>query len=42
MKVAISLAKSILAPLGITPATSTTDVGIQKKLHGSGRTTLII
>ena len=42
MKVAIPLAKNILASLGITAAASTIDVGIQKKIHGSGTTTLII
>ena len=42
MKVAISLAKNVLAPLGITTAASAIDVGIQKKIHGSGTTTLII
>ena len=42
MKVAIHLAKNILAPLGITAAASATDAGIQKKIHGSGTTTLII
>ena len=31
MKIAISLAKNGLAPLGITPAASTIDAGIQKK-----------
>ena len=31
MKVSISLAKNVLAPLGITAATSATDVEIQKK-----------
>ena len=36
MKVVVPLAKNILAPLGITVA------GVQKKLHGSGTTTLII
>ena len=30
------------APLGITAAASATDAGIQKKIHGSGRATLII
>ena len=30
MKVAISLAKNVLAPLGITAATSAIDAGIQK------------
>ena len=42
MKIAISLAKNILAPLGITAAASAIDAGIQKKVHGSGTTTLII
>ena len=42
MKVAISLAKSVLAPLRITAAASAIDAGIQKKIHGSGTTTLII
>ena len=42
MKVAVPLAKNILAPLEITAADSATDPGIQKKIHGSGRTTLII
>ena len=42
MKVAIPLAKNVLAPLGITAATSAIDAGIQKKMHGSGATTLII
>ena len=42
MKVAVPLAKNILAPLGITTAASTIDAGIQKKIHGSGTTTLRI
>ena len=42
MKVAIPLAKNILAPLRTTAATSAIDAGIQKKIHGSGTTTLII
>ena len=42
MKVAVPLAKNILAPLEITAAASTIDAGIQKKIHGSGTTTLII
>ena len=42
MKVAVPLAKDILAPLGITAAASPIDAGIQKKMHGSGTTTLII
>ena len=42
MKVALLLAKNVLAPLGITAAVSAIDAGIQKKIHGSGTTTLII
>ena len=42
MKLAVALAKNILAPLGITAATSATDAGIQKKIHISITTTLII
>ena len=47
MKVAIPVAKNILAPLRITGAASAIDAGIQKKkkkkkIHGSGTTTLII
>ena len=42
MKVALPLAKNVLAPLGITAAVSAIDAGIQKKIHGSGTTTLII
>ena len=42
MIVAAPLAKNILAPLGITAAASAIDAGIQKKIHGSGTTTLII
>ena len=42
IKVAISLAKNILASLGITAATSAIYAGIQKKIHGSGTTMLII
>ena len=41
MKVAVPLAKNILAPLGITAAASTIDAGIQEKIHVS-ETTLII
>ena len=41
MKVAISLAKNVLAPFGIRAAASAIDAGI-KKVHGSGTTTLII
>ena len=36
------MAKNILAPLGIIAAASSIDAGIQKKIHGSGTTTLII
>ena len=42
MKRAVPLAKDILVPLGATVAVSAIDVGIQKKIHGSGTTTLII
>ena len=42
MKVAIPLAKNVLAPLGIIAAASAIDAGIQKKIHGSGITTLTI
>ena len=42
MEVAVPLAKIVLAPLGITAAASAIDAGIQKKIHGSGKTTLII
>ena len=42
MDVAIPLAKTVLAPLGIIAAGSAIDAGIQKTRHGSGTTTLII
>ena len=42
MKLAIPLAKNILAPLGITAAVSAIDAKILKKIHGSRTTTLII
>ena len=42
MKLAVTLAKDILALLGITAAASAVDAGIQKKIHGSGTTTLVI
>ena len=42
MKVSIPLAKNVLAPLGITAAASAIDAGIQKKIHGSRTTALII
>ena len=35
MKVAVPLAKNILAPLRITAAASVIDAGIQKKIHGN-------
>ena len=42
MKVAVLLGKRVFAPLGITAAASAIDAGIQKKIHGSGTTTLVI
>ena len=42
MKVAVPLAKTVLASLEITAATSAMDVEIQKKIHGSETTTSII
>ena len=36
MKVAMSLAKNVLVPLGLTAAMSAIDGSIQKKIHGSG------
>ena len=42
MKVAIPLAKNVLALSGIIVAASAIDAGIQKKIHSSGTTTLII
>ena len=42
MKVAMSLAKTVLAPLGISAAMSAIDGSIKKKMLGSGMTTLII
>ena len=42
MKVLIPLAKNILVSLEIAAAASAIDAGIQKKIHGSGTTTLII
>ena len=38
MKVALPLAKNVLAPLGLTAAMSGIDGSIQKKIHGSGAT----
>ena len=42
MKVAMPLAKNVLAPLGLTAAMSAIDGSIKKKMLGSGTTTLII
>ena len=36
MRVALPLAKNVLAPLGLTAAMSAIDGSIQKKIHGSG------
>ena len=36
MKVAMPLAKNVLAPLGLTAAMSAIDGSIQKKIHGLG------
>ena len=38
MKVALPLAKNVLAPLDLTAAMSACDGSIQKKIHGSGAT----
>ena len=42
MKVAMPLAKNVLAPLGISAVVSAIDGSIKKKMFGSGTTTLII
>ena len=42
MKIAVPLEKNILAPLGIRAAASAVDPEIQKKIHCSGTTILII
>ena len=42
MKGTLPLTKNILAPLETTAAASAIDVGIQKKIHVSGTTLLII
>ena len=42
MKVAMPLAKDVLAPLGLSAAMSAIDGGIKKKMLSSGTTTLII
>ena len=36
MKVAMPLAKNVLAPLGLTAGMSAIDGSIQKKIHGLG------
>ena len=41
MKVAMPLAKNVLAPLGLSAAMSAIDGSIKKKMLGSGATTLI-
>ena len=41
MKVAMPLAKNVLAPLGLTAAMSAIDGSIQKKIHGSGAKLII-
>ena len=42
MEVAVPIAKNILNLLGITAASSAIDAVIQKKIQGSGKTTLIV
>ena len=42
MKVAVPLAKNILAPLGNTTGAPVIGAGIRKKIYGSGTTILII
>ena len=42
MKVAMTLAKNVLAPLGLSAALSAIDGSVKKKMLGSGTTTLII
>ena len=42
IKVVVPLAKNVLAPSGITAPASSVDTGIQRKIHGSGKTTLMI
>ena len=41
MKVAMPLAKNVLAPLGLTAAMSAIDGGKQKKMHGEGIKSMI-
>ena len=40
IKLALSLGKNILAPLGLSAAMSATDAAIQKKMYGSGTKTV--
>ena len=42
IKPSISIGKNILVPLGLSAAMSATDAAIQKKMYGSGMTTLTI
>ena len=42
MKAAVPLAQKVLPSSGLTAAMSAIDAGIQKKIDGSGTTTLII
>ena len=45
LKTGLALLKSVIKPLellGLTAASSAIDAGIQKKIHGSGTTTLVI
>ena len=42
MKAAVPLAKNISLPLAMTAVASAIDAGIQKKIHDSGTTILII
>ena len=42
MKVGVPLTENLLPPLEITAVASAIDAEIQKEVHGSGRTTLII
>ena len=42
IKSTISIGKNILAPLGLSAAMLATDAAFQKKMYGSGITTLII
>ena len=42
MKVLMPLAKNVLVPLGLTAAMSAIDGSIQKKMHDSGATTLVM